>query len=91
MKAGIGSTETEKRLFNIYPNPSDGIVVINFLFEHQSGMLEVFDMSGKLVHNEKVESGRNELRIKTPLWKAGSYVLHFRDEMGKVSSIFIVN
>lgn len=91
VKAGMGSVDKEKRLFKIFPNPSEGIVKVEFPFEHKLGIIEVYDISGKLVHSENIESDKNELIMKTPLWKPGSYILKFNDGLGQVNSKFIVN
>ncbi|MDP1725970.1 MAG: M1 family aminopeptidase [Bacteroidota bacterium] len=91
VKAGIGSVENEKRLFKVFPNPSEGMVKVEFPFEHNAGIIEVYDITGKLVYSENIEAGKNELVMKTPLWKPGSYILKFNDGLGQVNSKFIVN
>nr|MBC7612348.1 T9SS type A sorting domain-containing protein [Pseudopedobacter sp.] len=89
--ASLGSTEKEVRSFKIYPNPGDGLVHVNLLFEHKAGTLEVTDMNGQLIFTDMLSVSINELIIKTASWKAGSYVITFKDEAGKVSTVFIVN
>lgn len=66
--------------FIIYPNPVYHTATIQFA---ASGVysIQVFDMSGKLVHNVQVNG--QDAQINTSAWTSGMYTVKITDEAGK--------
>lgn len=60
------STMLEIESFNVYPNPSDGN--FNLEFEKnipaQSFVVELIDIEGKILVNEKIETNKGDLQMK---------------------------
>lgn len=56
--------------FGIHPNPAVNFAIIHSL---QSGILEVRDMTGKLIHRQSIHSGANQMDLNT--LKPGVYLL----------------
>lgn len=57
----IGLEENMTSLFSVYPNPAHGSVNIN---TSSAGIIEILDMSGKLLKTSIVEIGDNQLIIQ---------------------------
>ena len=53
-----------------YPNP--GKNVLNIRTALQNALVEIYDLSGKLVYNQQITD--NITAINTSTWPAGSYV-----------------
>ncbi|MBN4072879.1 T9SS type A sorting domain-containing protein [Crocinitomix catalasitica] len=63
----VGLDEKETFDFSIFPNPSEGIV--NFEFgETNSGQLEVFDFSGRIVYKHTINSNYISMNLETGIW-----------------------
>jgi hypothetical protein len=56
---------------NVYPNPSNGNVVIEY-YATEQGIAEIKDISGKLLQTFVLQQGRNDLNLNLP---AGMYFL----------------
>lgn len=74
------STETETqnsaRQFLIYPNPTGGIFQIDFiegLFEEIQ--IQLFDLLGRLVINEKLQSSQTKSTINMSSFPSGTYYI----------------
>jgi len=62
----------------VYPNP--GLDGLNISW-HQSftGHIQIVDMSGKMVHREKVKNADHQ-NLNTFTWPSGLYGIHIYDE-----------
>ncbi|WP_443634208.1 T9SS-dependent M36 family metallopeptidase [Candidatus Marifrigoribacter sp. Uisw_064] len=65
--------------FNIYPNPSKGIVNIQSRLDLGSADISVFDINGRKVFNQNVEI-QNVISINTENLSAGIYILQINGE-----------
>lgn len=62
-------------LFSISPNPSSGIYLLTFEKRiHNDGFIEVYDMHGRLIHNESI-STENTLQLNLANQPVGMYIL----------------
>jgi para-nitrobenzyl esterase len=75
---------------SIFPNPANSIVNINFSNNHLGNTLRVFDMTGRLVHNEQINRlGQHSIDVAN--WKNGIYLLQLTDGQQSSTSKFVVN
>ncbi len=65
---GINKINTQ-----IYPNPVSSILTIEFDEQYQDGELELYDIAGKLILNQKIDSKR--INIDVNEYKSGLYLL----------------
>ncbi|WP_167613190.1 BspA family leucine-rich repeat surface protein [Maribellus sediminis] len=72
---GIGDTHIDNSIF-VYPNPANDKLYIE---TNSSGEVKLFDLNGKIVLNQRIENGKNELDISD--FMKGSYFLRceFKD------------
>jgi hypothetical protein len=63
-------------MLEVYPNPSKDFVIIGYQFDKETeGMIEVRDVSGRLMESVPVKGMTDQLTVTTRNWKAGVYVL----------------
>jgi len=68
----------ESNTIHIYPNPTTGI----FTIEGATGIMQVYDITGRLVYSQAVENNKQLITIN-PLEK-GLYVLQIGTRIGKI-------
>ena len=67
------STELE---VSVFPNPSSENTWIRINGNKQSGSLQIFDITGRLVHSESIAAGGNSLiELPNDVLTTGSYVI----------------
>ena len=69
---GINEADTDVR-FNIYPNPASDQIMIDC---NESGLLELFDVTGELLYSQKITKGQTTL--PTTNFNKGMYLISFR-------------
>ncbi len=63
-------------ILEVYPNPSKDFVIIGYQFDTETeGMIEVRDVSGRLMESVPLKGMNNQLTVTTRTWKAGVYML----------------
>lgn len=69
----------------IFPNPAGNEITVNMRNTeyHQNMELQCFDMFGRHIHRQKIQSGRIEARINVSEWKNGIYLVVIKSN-GKV-------
>tara|TARA_B110000008_G_scaffold265183_1_gene290112 strand:+ start:483 stop:1613 length:1131 start_codon:yes stop_codon:yes gene_type:complete len=77
--------ETEIVKTTIYPNPSSGI--INFSFDMQDEIIEIFNLNGQNIFNKIVDSS-NSVELDLP---SGIYFLRTNTKSGIFNSKIIIN
>ena len=77
--------ETEIVKTTIYPNPSSGI--INFSFDMQDEIIEIFNLNGQNIFNKIVDSS-NSVELDLP---SGIYFLRSNTKSGIFNSKIIIN
>jgi hypothetical protein len=69
----------------VVPNPFVDNLAIHMPEMGTAHQLTVFDMTGRVVHNQKIEPGdlnQSNCRLNTTEWKSGMYLIMIRDENG---------
>lgn len=82
---GISSVQYDMS-FEVYPNPSNGNVAVNFVADNASGIfdLKIFDLSGKQVFGEQIQAtaGSVQKQLDLSSLPKGVYNLHLSSEKG---------
>jgi hypothetical protein len=71
----IADITASQQVFHVYPNPSNGSVVIEY-YATEQGIAVVRDISGKLLQTFVLHQGRNDVNLNLP---AGMYFLQERN------------
>lgn len=70
----VGIDETQSENFSLYPNPASGELNIELSALNQNEfVLMIYDLTGKLVHQEKISQGANSLKVNTEGYANGIY------------------
>lgn len=69
--------------FNIYPNPAKDYLTIETSLLTENSILEVYDFSGKMVHNQSIINKTTVLNIST--FSKGIYVIKLNNLFSKIS------
>jgi len=72
-----GIVEWSKQGYTIYPNPSDGLFTLTISEQAPISLIEILDMSGRLVLSERVVSGTETTTIDASKLKTGIYLMQF--------------
>ena len=83
--ASIKEQNTAKTM-SIYPNPSNGFFVVRCIdpsFVGMTSAVKVYDLLGRLVHQEPLNFSNKEATLKLNI-PTGSYILELKDEAGNV-------
>lgn len=78
--------EKEFWLSNIYPNPADGDIHLEFILKDEESIeISIFDMSGKKVLSKIIEGqkGINSFNTSTESLRKGMYFVKIKDEVRK--------
>jgi len=62
----------------IYPNPSTDFISIDFQNIRDNGTIEIYDLSGKSISEQSVESESDDLRVKVSHLPSGSYIIRLK-------------
>lgn len=71
---GINETSSDKNIFNIYPNPSKGLININSS-DLKAEHIEVYNITGKIVYQRSNESGNDLSSINLSELPEGIYTI----------------
>jgi len=72
-------SENKNPIFNIFPNPNKGEFSVKFNEAEQAGkLLQVIDVTGKVVYSENIDSQTFEQRISLKEHEAGYYLLRIK-------------
>lgn len=76
--------------FRIFPNPSSNIINIEIL-DHifQSGIIEIQDITGRVVFTQKIENVHHEIKLDLTETEKGVYILKITSKFGSVSKKII--
>lgn len=81
----LSNSNFEANKLNIYPNPSSGIFTIN---SEEVLDVKVYDLIGKLIYSNKVNSGINQIDISN--YSNGMYLLQYSTTSGKTDSMKLI-
>jgi hypothetical protein len=81
---GTSIQEIQNGNFEIYPNPIDEYLEIDFSEKVNQGIynIEIFDMHGRIVHSATLKNSRNKVNLSS--LAKGIYLLKISDESGNV-------
>lgn len=83
LPTSIEAPKSPKGTFSIYPNPNGGSFTITHLLPNKSNVyLEIIDITGKVVHQEKITTTKQLINI--PQLSKGLYFLNFKSEAGEL-------
>ncbi len=86
----VGVNELKSEIeFNVFPNPANDIVNVSFARIQEEGMIELLDISGKLIVSKSV-NGLIKTSIETQSLKAGIYLIRASSQTGKTTKKLIV-
>ncbi|WDF45656.1 T9SS type A sorting domain-containing protein [Chryseobacterium sp. KACC 21268] len=80
----LGVTEAEKESVKIYPNPTADYVFLKLSSKVKLATAEIYDLSGKLISQTKINEDRLDLRFLNH----GTYLLKFKNS--NIPSIKII-
>ncbi|MEI6489131.1 MAG: T9SS type A sorting domain-containing protein [Bacteroidota bacterium] len=74
-------------MFNLYPNPNDGNMVLEYQIQtNDSGVLSIYDVSGRLVNQKTLNSANNKVNIDATSLNAGAYYYNILVNGNKVKA-----
>jgi hypothetical protein len=82
----VGVQENGLGIFQIYPNPAQNATTVNSTV---SGVLDLIDMSGKIVKTSMINSGENNLNLQG--LSSGAYTLRVISTDGVYTQRFVIN
>jgi len=62
----VNEINNEEFKISLYPNPSDGNILLKYTIK-QNGTFRIYDVTGKLIEEHRLDSNRNELLLTTDL------------------------
>lgn len=74
--------------FKMYPNPSQGLTVIELPNNIETGVVKMYDVLGRVVKNQTITATENQ--ITTSDLKTGNYLVVLRTDYGNVTKNLIV-
>lgn len=66
----------------VWPNPARNLLIVEYT--NQKGILSIFDVNGKVVHQEMIQEGRNDIDISG--LNAGFYIYQIQVESEAIES-----
>jgi hypothetical protein len=78
---------------SVYPNPAAGMLNVQFISEtFRKVIIELYSMSGQLVHKEavEIESGTRILKIDLDALANGQYKLVLNEENNSAQSVYTI-
>lgn len=70
--------EPEASLANMYPNPSNGESNFSYTLEEgETGVLQLFDITGKLIHSYELPADNSVIKINNTELEAGTYLYKY--------------
>ncbi len=93
----VGLEDLDRRNLNLelYPNPTDDISTLNFqLIGDRDVMLQVMDISGRIVHTDDLGSmsfGEHSLQLDSSPWSSGIYTVRLTIENTSSQVKWVVN
>ncbi|NBU35945.1 MAG: T9SS C-terminal target domain-containing protein [Bacteroidetes bacterium] len=89
----VGFTDINPGLvFNIYPNPTSGSILVSWEQKSQvDAMLEIHDLSGRLIFQSIYPSFDQKVQLDCSNWEKGTYLLTLKKENKIASKLFIIH
>jgi len=82
---GIKKSEDLSFQIKVFPNPASDLLNVAFITkEKPSVLIELFDLNGKILFDEQVESTHLNKQINFTHYTPGTYFLRIRETSGKL-------
>ncbi len=81
VNACTGIEEPGNSLFQLYPNPNNGMFTLN---TNTTGTVVIWDQTGRVVYQNQMTPGRNELNLQRA--STGLYTVRFTDNAGNTNT-----
>jgi hypothetical protein len=81
-RVGVGAEEmAEDGLGNLYPNPASDVVYIDLkdAVKTSNAVIQVYDMNGRLVYSNRLQSKNNRLELNVSSLSNGLYTVRIQD------------
>ncbi len=89
--SGVGLDELSQKIFNVSPNPNNGIFNINFNNSRINGLLEIYTLDGKLVYSKFVNDEINPTIQLPSFISGGMYILRLKIDSRIQNSKLLLN
>jgi len=89
----VSAEEESSFSTNLYPNPSNGVSNFSYtLAEGETGVLQVFDIAGKLIQSYQLASDDNVININNTGLDAGTYMYKYivNGNVSKTDKLIII-
>ena len=86
----LGIDELGKNGFALYPNPNNGAFTIQFRTETINAEVSILDMTGKLVHQEKIENQLLNATINSGGIETGLYIVNITSNNNTYQTTIVV-
>jgi hypothetical protein len=90
LPSGMDTEHMQRGNLFIYPNPADDVVYIINPVPKSAGRVEVYDLSGRLIIQNKIAEGDNEHGVDIHSLKPGTYVIRLITPQSEYSRSFVV-
>lgn len=87
----VGVNEVNQNYMKIYPNPSNGMININYEFKEAPNSIKVLDPIGKVVYRENLNALSANLTIDLSEFAAGMYTVQIISDKGTTDKRIIKN
>ncbi|MDQ3051570.1 MAG: T9SS type A sorting domain-containing protein, partial [Bacteroidota bacterium] len=86
---GVGMDDLQDITVRVYPNPSNGNFTLSFPVQGEAGNVEIYDVNGKLVHQEYVAAWSQFKKLELTGMRKGIYFCKMKWE-GKERAVKII-
>ncbi len=90
---GIDELTVDKMHFKLYPNPNNGNMVLEYkIGENETGLITIYDITGRMVKQEKLNAENKTLLIHANELNAGTYYYEIKvgDKKVKLDKLVII-
>ncbi|MEX2589866.1 MAG: T9SS type A sorting domain-containing protein, partial [Chitinophagales bacterium] len=85
----VGIDELDFQYLDIFPNPTMSEFVISWESTDRIDVLRIYNMQGKIMHEEQLKSNVEQKTISAASWAAGVYFIELTGAKGTVQKKLI--
>lgn len=87
----IGKQNNDKVYLSCFPNPARDFIniTLDISLQKQHGIIEILDMTGKIVKKVNCKAGENIIRVETTDLQSGTYAINYITANKRYRSTFI--
>ncbi len=87
-----GTNEESTLAFSIFPNPADGAIALQLSTPaSQNTLIEIFSLSGNIIHSTKVEKGQTVINLSTDTFSKGMYLVQLKTDSQVITKKIFIN